>query len=370
MTPDLLEQRLRDVLHAAADGEAEAVIDLDASDVLVRGRRAVRRRRNAVGLGVAAVVLAAAGLGAIATGTGGDRADTLPAGQRSGATSTAEVDLTSIPLYESSVVNDGTGLIAIAPNDPSRVAVTVDQGVGTWQVTTMDAQGRRTPNAPEALPANPGFSTWWSAGRSQGLVVGLLPATATGVVTTWAGTEPTQSNLGLEPLPGTPRQVFAVRYPAAETEPIFAGLLWSDGEHVRDSAGVLVPSAKVGEDLAFVARTQGTFGIFGDASTSTKALSSSPAARVQSLMSGTQPDGSDTMATTLLLVLPAGANDVVLTPAPGATLESAQTVPGGSTGDTMVIAHLSVPSSVGGTGAQRVSWSNPDGTTESSAVDD
>lgn len=76
------------------------------------------------------------------------------------------------------------------------------------------------------------------------------------------------------------------------------------------------------------------------------------------------------MATTLLLVLPAGAKDVIVTPTAGATIESAQTVPGGSTGDTMVIAHLSVPSAVGGTGADQVDWTNPDGSTESGPVDD
>lgn len=291
MTPDLMEQHLRDVLHSAADAETEAILHLDASDLLMRGQRAVRRRRSAVGLGVAAAVLAAAGFGAIAIDTGGDRADTLPAGQQSGATSTAEVDLTSIPLYESAVVNDGTGLIPIAPNDPSSVVVVVDQGSSTWQVTTLDAQGRRTPTTPEALPANPGLTTWWSAGRSEGLVVGLLPATATGVVTTWAGGDPTQSNLGFAPLPGTPRQVFAVRYPATETDRVFGGLLWTDGERVRDSAGTLVPSARVGDDLAFVARVHGTFGIFSDGSTTTTQLSSGPAARVQSVMSGERPGG-------------------------------------------------------------------------------
>lgn len=369
MSTDTFEQTLSGLLHESTDAEGMSFLDLDPSEVLVRGRRAVRRRRTAWGLGAVAAALAVAGLGAIAIDTGGDQADTLPAGQRSGTTSTAEVDLASIPLYESAIVNNGTGFVPIAPNDPSHVVVLVDQRARTWQVTTVDAQGQGTQNAPTSLPANPDVTSWWSAGRSEGLVVGLLPATADGVITTWADTPPTQSNVGFEPLPGTPRQVFAVRYPATETDRIFSGLLWSDGEHVRDTAGTLVPSAKVGADLAFVSRAQGTFGIFGDGSTSSKQLNPSPAVRVQSLMSGDQPEGSDTMASTLLLVLPAGAHDAVITPTPGATLTSTQTVPGGSTGDTMVLAHLSVPSSVGGNGADRVIWTNSDGSTETGAVD-
>ncbi|MEO9093377.1 MAG: hypothetical protein ABI249_07310, partial [Ornithinibacter sp.] len=314
MSTDTFEETLRGLLHESTDAEGMAFLDLDPSEVLVRGRRAVRRRRTAWALGAAAAALTVAGLGAIAIDTAGDRTDTLPAGQRSGTTSTARVDLASIPLYESAIVNNGTGLVPIAPNDPSHVVVSVDEASRTWQVTTLDAEGQSTRSALEALPSNPGFTTWWVAGRSEGLVVGLLPAAATGVVATWAGGEPTQSNMGFEPLPGTARQVFAVRYPATETDRIFSGLLWSDGERVRDSGGALVPSAKVGTDLAFVSRTQGTFGIFGDGSTSTKQLNQSPAARVQSLMSGDRSGGSDTMATTLLLVLPAGAHDALITP--------------------------------------------------------
>jgi hypothetical protein len=71
--------------------------------------------------------------------------------------------------------------------------------------------------------------------------------------------------------------------------------------------------------------------------------------------------GSDAMRTALLLVLPAGAGDVVVTAAPGATVESTEFATGGATGDTLVVARLLVPAAVGGTGAKTVTWTGSDG---------
>lgn len=61
-------------------------------------------------------------------------------------------------------------------------------------------------------------------------------------------------------------------------------------------------------------------------------------------MTGSQMDGTDTLETTVLLVLPPGVDEVGVTAAEGATLRSSETHRGSSTQDTLVVAHLSVTS--------------------------
>jgi hypothetical protein len=54
--------------------------------------------------------------------------------------------------------------------------------------------------------------------------------------------------------------------------------------------------------------------------------------------------------------------------APGATVTSTNIVSGASTGETMLLIHLRVPTAVPGTGVERVLWTDPDGTTSSTKV--
>ena len=85
------------------------------------------------------------------------------------------------------------------------------------------------------------------------------------------------------------------------------------------------------------------------------------------MMLGRHDDGSDVMATTVLVVLPAGATAIEVTPRAGATLGSTEVVDGTTT-ETLVLARLTMPQSVGGTGVHRVRWTGADGKAQTSDV--
>jgi hypothetical protein len=70
----------------------------------------------------------------------------------------------------------------------------------------------------------------------------------------------------------------------------------------------------------------------------------------------------------LLVVLPAGATAIEVTPRAGATLGSTEVFNGGSVAETLVVARLSMPQEVAGTGVQRVRWTGADGKVRASDV--
>jgi hypothetical protein len=162
------------------------------------------------------------------------------------------------------------------------------------------------------------------------------------------------------PLPGTVFQAFAAWHDGRASETTFAGLDWTDGEKVFRGDGSPVNSAPLGGVVAFTDPTQGVVGMFGDGTIATKPLDDVRFGEVPVLMMGRQ-QGAGLMDTALLLVLPAGARDVVVTAAPGATVRSTEYANGGTTGDTLVVSRLLVPADVGGTGARTVSWTGADG---------
>ena len=125
------------------------------------------------------------------------------------------------------------------------------------------------------------------------------------------------------------------------------------------SAGTEVPSARLGEDVVFL--DQGLFGIFTADGSATKLTRDTAAGKLPAVMTGKVPDGSDTMESTVLVLLPAGAQGVTVSAAPGATVRSVDTVPGGSTGQTMVLVRLAEPKASFGTGIEQVRWTGPDG---------
>jgi len=244
--------------------------------------------------------------------------------------------------------------------------VEVDDHAMTWTVTVIDPDGRTTSRPAATLPANPGFTTYAEVGGDAGLVVGVMPASATDVVSAWFP-DPVESSRSSAPVPGTGRQVFAIRHTGA-AETVLAGFDWTDGEEVYTAAGSSVQSARVGDALAFVDQTQGLFGIFGAHSTVSKRLSDTPAGALPALMTGRVPDGSVTLDGTVLVLLPAGAEDVGIRPSPGSTVRSVDAVPGGSTDQTLVLVRLTGPRQSMSTGVERVRWTNPDGSEGSGTI--
>ena len=167
-------------------------------------------------------------------------------------------------------------------------------------------------------------------------------------------------------MPGTGRQVFAIRH-SGGADTALAGFDWTDGEQVYTSVGSSVQSARFGDHIGFVDRAQGLLGIFGPDGTVSKRLGDTPSGALPALMTGRVPDGSVTMEGTVLLLLPAGALDVDITPSPGATVTSVHAVAGDSTGQTLVLVRLTEVDEVIGTGIRHVRWTNSDGSPGSSA---
>ena len=356
MSTDTFEDELRTLLHDTADAEGPAYVDVPPDEVLAQGHRVVRRRRMAAGAGIAAAVVALGAVGAVTLGNGIDRTSE-PAATTSAPTATGPVSA------EISTTLDGK--VAPRADAPVSARVQVDEQTRKWSVTLTDSQGRQTTRPAATLPANPGFSTYIEVGSPPDLVVGVMPAVAKGIVALWL-TEPVESSFSSAPLPGTDRQAFAIRYSAAPDpkvagDTILAGFDWTDGKQVFDSAGAEVPSARVHDDVVFVDRNQDLFGIFGDGNTVSKRLRDTPAGQVPVVMSGRVPEGSDTMVSTVLVVLPAEARGVQATAVPGATLLSTNTVSGLSTSDAMVVLRVRMPKEKPGTGIQRLSWLGLDG---------
>ena len=92
------------------------------------------------------------------------------------------------------------------------------------------------------------------------------------------------------------------------------------------------------------------------------------AGALPALMRGRVPDGSVTMDATVLVLLPAGAEGVGITPSPGSTVRSVDAVPGGSTDQTLVLVRLTGPRQSMSTGVERVRWTNPDGSEGSGTI--
>lgn len=360
MSTDTFEDELRSLLHDTVDAEGPAYVDVDPDVVVTAGRRVVRRRRMAVGAGIAAAVLALGVTGAVVGGVGPDRAaEPVPAGPSTGPGRGP----TSVTLDLSEAIQ---GLQTPGPNGPSSVRVEVDDQAMTWTVTVIDRDGRTTSRPAATLPANPGFATYAEVGGDAGLVVGVMPAGAKDVVSAWFP-DPVVSSLSSAQVPGTGRQVFAIRHTGA-AETVLAGFDWTDGEQVYTSAGSSVQSARFGDTIAFVDQAQDLFGIFGADGTVSKRLSDTPAGALPALMTGRVPDGSVTMDATVLVLLPAGAEGVGITPSPGSTVRSVDAVPGGSTDQTLVLVRLTGPKQSMGTGVERVRWTNPDGSEGSGTI--
>ena len=360
MSTDTFEDQLRSLLHDTADAEGPAYVDVDPHAVVTSGRRVIRRRRMAVGAGIAAAVLTIAAGGSLVNGVSQDRADTtVPAGPTSALTATSTV---TADLTRGADVGDAWG----RPNGRASVRVAVDPKTRTWTNAIIASDGSVSPQTSAALRANLRTTTWSRDPGAPGLVVGLLPDAAIDWAPVWVDGSPA-STQDVAALPGTGLQAFALWHDGG-TSTQFVGLNWTDGQHVYTTSGAAVPSERVGDEVVFVDETQGLMGIFGPGSSSFKKLRETPAGQQPAVMRGVLAEGSNTMETTVLVVLPAGATRVDVTAAPGATLLSTNTISGGSTSGPMLVTRLRMPASAPGTAVDRVTWTNPDGTTASSKI--
>jgi hypothetical protein len=353
MTADLLEERLRSALHDATAAEDGAYLDLDPDLVLVRGRRAVLRRRMAAGASVAAATAVVGLAGWAALGGGAERAS-VPGGSPSAAvraTGTATANLTDVAV----IPQEGG-----APEQGQDVRITVDRATGVVRYSTL-RDGTARPVAEGRLPTSPRAATW-SPLSSMGLVVGIMPEAATDQVFVWAGDAP-GSSFDAAALPGTGFKAFAVWHTGAVGETTFAGLDWTDGDAVYRSDGSRVTSRVDGDLVAFVDEKQGLFGMFGDGSSATKRLQDTAAGERPVMMMGNQRDGADTLVNAVLVILPAGATDVTPVASPGATVTAWSSLVDQSIDPTLVVVRIDVPLKVAGTGLGSISWTETDGRT-------
>jgi hypothetical protein len=271
----------------------------------------------------------------------------------------------SVVLESSAVVSQEDGSL-LDPGD--KVQVAVDRATGVVRYSML-RDGTPRLVAEGRLPSAPRAATSTSL-SSMGLVVGVIPEAATDSALLWTG-DTTESSQSTAPLPGTGYQAFAVWHAPTAARDTFAGVDWTDGTAVFRDDGSSVRSAKDGDLVAFVDVDRDLFGMFGDGSTGTKRLSDvdrSPAA-LPAMMLGRQNDGSSTMVNAVLVVLPAGAHDVVATPKTSAKVTATRTFAGTSSTDpTLVIVRLTFPLSVTDTGIERVAWTRADGSSASSDV--
>ena len=359
MSTDTFEDELRSLLHDTADAEGTALEDVDPQVVLLQGRRVVRRRRVATGAALAAATLVVGLVGYSALSTGDDRT-TTPAGPTSSVVTTGAV---TAELASPKTVGDEGG----SPVPAEDVRVTIDRARGAVRYETV-VDGEMTVVASGLLPTTRRASTYTSSPLVTGLTMGLLPESATQLALVWAGDVPGSAQ-ATAPLPGTGFQAFAVWHTGSASETTFAGFDWTDGKSVYRPDGGMVTSGGSGGTVAFVDVEQNLFGMFqAEGTVGTKRISDTTEGARPVMMLGRQDDGSDVMAATVLVVLPAGASAVEVTPWAGVTLGSTKVFEGSSTAETLVVARLTMPPKVAGTGVQRVRWTGADGTVRTSGV--
>jgi hypothetical protein len=168
MSTDTFEGELRSLLHDTADAEGPAYVDVDPNAVVTQGRRVIRRRRVAVGLGVAAATVVLGVAGVTALGSGVDGSEPVPGSSATVlATGTATADLAP----GASLPEGATG-----PTGAPDVRVSVDRGTG--ELTYLaDRDGVMEVLRSDRLPSSARAAMWLPT-SVEGLVVGVLPKDA------------------------------------------------------------------------------------------------------------------------------------------------------------------------------------------------
>ena len=364
MSTDTFEDTLRNLVHEAADAQEAAYLDLDPHVVLVRGRRVVRRRRGAVGIGAAAAAVVIGLVGFSASGTGVERTST-PAASTS---STAASSVTAV-LDRFSDLAGADGRTIKVPG-PQRVAVSVDRR-RTPDLVFSEVRGdgsRATIGGSSLVGVGALAATWGTAGDGSHVLVGVLPAQAKTfqLVTPITDEGGHASTSVTKDLPGTGRTAFAVRFAEAADAAAVRHLLWwgVDGV-VHDESGEVVPSVALGDvdgTTVFVAQSLNRMGTFSDGGGSS--MMTLDAARNSSrrpVMSTARGTGG-TLDGLFVAVVPAATLGDTFRPARGVTvthLLSRLPLPG--TDRAVLWAAYSTPTSTTGSGYTSVTWTEPDG---------
>jgi len=210
MTPDLTEQRLREQLTAAADGESDRYPEMDVDTLLARGELVLRRRRLALlaGAAVAGLVLAFSGWAVLSDRSGEDR--TLPATISTVDESVTELDLGAIPQ---------TGRVT-----PLVAEVGVDEVSGSLDFLLRTDDGAVLASR-SSVPGGMDEARW--ATMIPGLTVALLPIDATGAAPIWIG-EPTEQGSAATRTPDG--RMLVAWWTVGSSYETFCDVIWTDGK--------------------------------------------------------------------------------------------------------------------------------------------
>ncbi len=243
MSYDLTEQRLREQLHEAAEGQSDAYLDVDPLTALDTGHRVLRRRRvtAVAGTAAAALVLGVGSWAVLSNQTADER--TLPAATSSPSLSgpATEIRLGAIPQ---------TGR-----TEPLVAVVTVDEAQQRLGFTLQTEEGavlasRETPQPREEQ------ALWVTL--VPGVTVATLPATATSALPTWVSGQTTAqgSAAGLSP----DGRVLAAWWTDGSAVAAFTGIVWTDGEAAYTAGGQSLDSVVQDDVVFFVGGNEGYVG--------------------------------------------------------------------------------------------------------------
>ena len=363
MSTDTFEDTLRELLRESVDAEGGAYLDLDPAVVVVRGRRVVRRRRAAVGVGVAAASVVVGLVGFSALGSGADRTSVpaSPSATRAAGPVTAVLD-------SFSDLSDSDSGDPLSIPGPRRMAVTLDPtadpDVVYWDVAD---NGSRTALESSTLEGvGPLGATWTTTGEGSHVVVGVLPeqARAFSLVTPITDAGGGMSTTSEKVLPGTGRKAFGTRFSDATEAGGASHLIWwSTDRTVHDESGTVIPSVSLGDPegtTVYVAQSldrMGTFALGGSGTTMTLDASRNSSGRpVISMARGDVRD----LAGLFVAVVPDGTTAGTMTPEPGGTVTGKPTVVDIPGSDRSVLwATYTSTKSAPGSAYSSVTWTEP-----------
>jgi hypothetical protein len=239
MSPDTIEQRLRERLQGAVESQYGSFLDVDPTEALDTGLRIARRRRVAAVAGTAAAALAL-GIGSLAVLA--DRPD-----DRSLPATTQTVTGESVTLQLGVDARWG-------PSEPIETLVTVDPASGEVDFRLETASGvglasdTRKPRGREVA---------WTVLASN-VMAAVIPAEAAAFVPVWSSFV-TEDEAALEVLPDG-RVAAAWRTDVPATGTLFAGVVWTDGETAFTAAGLPLDTVVEDDVVIFANTTSGAWG--------------------------------------------------------------------------------------------------------------
>jgi hypothetical protein len=362
MSTDTFEDELRFLLHDTADAEGTALGDVDPQVVLLQGRRVVRRRRMVAGAGIAAATVAVGLVGWSALGGGAERAS-VPAGTSQTTTAPGARAVTA-RLAPFSELADETGKAQAIPG-PRQVAVTIDpRRTPDLVYSEVGSNGALTMMGGSSLRGiSATATTWGTAGEGSHVLVGVLPEQAVQfqLVTPTHDEGGHASTSVTEPLQGTGRQAFAVRFAeAGDADSVSHVLWWGEDRVVHDEKGTVVPSVALGDSdgtVIFVSEAFDRIGTFSKRDGATMMeLDGSRNSSGRPVVSAGRSDGGD-VAWLFAAVVPAGAEPGTVTPGPGSTVTTPLTkAPVSGTDLAVLWSRLSSPKDANDTGYASVTW--------------